>query len=257
MSKTGIALSGGGARGAAHIGVLHALNENGIYPEHVAGSSAGSIIAALYCYGHSPLEILELSHQKEFLKIFKLGFFNKGLTELNSLRSFLSHHINVPGFKTLRSQLYVCVSNINSGKFEIISSGDFIEPLLASCALPLLFRPVVIDGSTYVDGGLLNNLPVEPLLKVCDKIIGSSVCPHEERTKVNGRRNVVSRCLQLAIWNKVQPRLKQCNVVLEIDESYRFNMFDLKQSDALFEIGYNATMNRMPEILKKLGENRS
>jgi len=154
MSKTGIALSGGGARGAAHIGVLHALNENGIYPEHVSGSSSGSIIAALYCYGYAPLQILELSHHKEFLKIFRLGFFNKGLTALISLKSFLNCHINITGYKELKSQLHVCISNINSGKFEIVSEGDFVEPLLASCALPLLFKPVVFKGSTYVDGGL-------------------------------------------------------------------------------------------------------
>jgi len=92
---------------------------------------------------------------------------------------------------------------------------------------------------------------VEPLLMVCDNIIGSSVCPHEERSQINGRRNIGTRCLQLAIWNTMYPRLKNCNVALEIEESYKFNMFDLKQSDKLFEIGYNTTMKKMPEILEK------
>lgn len=82
MSLIGIALSGGGARGAAHIGVLQALNDHGIFPEDVSGSSAGSIIAALYWFGYTPLEILDLSHKKEFLKIFKLGIFNKRFTLL-------------------------------------------------------------------------------------------------------------------------------------------------------------------------------
>lgn len=248
----GIALSGGGARGAAHIGVLQALNENGIYPDHVSGSSAGSIIAALYCYGYAPTEILELSHKKAFLKIFKIGFLNKGLTELTYLRDFLKSHIDVNGHSEPKTKLHVCVSNINSGRFEIISDGDFIEPLLASCALPLLFKPVKINGNIYVDGGLLNNLPVEPLLTVCDKIIGSSVSPHEERMELKGMRNIGSRCLQLAIWNTVRPRLKLCNVALEIERSYPFSLFDLKKSDELFAIGYETTMDRMSEIQRKL-----
>jgi NTE family protein len=87
---------------------------------------------------------------------------------------------------------------------------------------------------------------------VCDKIIGSSVCPHEERTSIKGLRNVGSRCLQLAIWNTVLPRLKECNIALEIEESYQFNMFDLKQSDKLFDIGYNSVISRLPEIRNKI-----
>ncbi|WP_149276331.1 patatin-like phospholipase family protein [Pareuzebyella sediminis] len=248
----GIALSGGGARGAAHIGVLYALNQNGIYPDHISGSSAGSIIAALYCYGYCPKEILELSHEMSFLKIFKIGLLNKGLTELTYLRDFLKSHIDANGHRELLTKLHVCVSNINSGNFEIISSGDFIEPLLASCALPLLFKPVKMNGNIYVDGGLLNNLPVEPLLKVCDKIIGSSVSPHEEQMELKGMRNIGTRCLQLAIWNTVLPRLKHCNVALEIERSYSYRLFDLKKSDELFTIGYETTMARMPEIKRKL-----
>ena len=200
----GIAMSGGGARGIAHIGVLHALNENGIYPDHVSGSSAGSIIAALYCYGYTPKEILELSHKKAFLKIFKIGFLNKGLTDLTYLRDFLKCHIDFNGLSQPKIKLHVCVSNINSGRFEIISDGNFIEPLLASCALPL-FRYTLWEATS-----------------------------------------------KLAIWNTVRPRLKLCNVALEIEKSYPFSMFDLKKSDELFAIGYETTMDRMSEIKRKL-----
>ena len=256
MRLIGIALSGGGARAAAHIGVLQALNEHGIFPEDVSGSSAGSIIAALYCFGYTPLEILDLSHENEFLKIFKLGIFNKGVTELTFLKRFLEAHIHIPGHENPRNRLHVCMSNINSGKFEIASEGSFIVPLLASCALPLLFKPIVHNGYTYVDGGLLNNLPMEPLVASCDTVIGSSVCPHEERYDIRGRRNVGSRCFQLAIWNTVYPRLKQCDLALEIEDSYRFNMFDIKESKTLFEIGYESTLKKIPKLMEILEENR-
>ena len=252
MSNIGIALSGGGARGIAHIGVLHALNENGIFPNRLSGASSGSVIAALYCLGNSPLEILKLSHEQAFLKIFKIGLFNKGLTELTYLKSFLENHIAEDNFETLKIPLHISVSNINSGNSEIISSGKLIEPLLASCALPLIFKAVRMNGSLYVDGGLLNNLPVEVLMTYCDKIIGSSVCPHEERLNIKGLRHIGERCLQLAIYNTVKPRLQFCDVPLEITKSYNFSMFDFKKSDELFEIGYETTMDKVAEIKKKL-----
>lgn len=252
MNELGIALSGGGARGAAHIGVLHALNENGIFPERVSGTSAGSIIGALYCSGYMPKEILKLSHEKAFLKIFKIGFLNKGLTELTYLRDFLKSNIAADQFEELKLPLHVCVSNINSGKFEIISQGELLEVLLASCALPLLFKTVKINGNTYVDGGLLNNLPVEPLLQQCEKIIGISVCPHETRAEIRGIRNIAERCLQLAIWGTMQHRFNQCNIAIELGKSFKYGMFDVKKSNELFDIGYEATMERMDEIKQKL-----
>ena len=252
MDKIGIALSGGGARGAAHIGVLQALNDNDIFPNRISGSSAGSIIGALYCSGYSPKEILKLSHEKAFLKIFKIGFLNKGLTELTYLRDFLKSHISTDKFEDLKLPLHVCVSNINSGKFEVISQGDLFEVLAASCALPLLFKSVKINGYTYVDGGLLNNLPVEPLLKLCEKVIGISVCPHETRNDIIGIRNIAERCLQLAIWGTMQHRFNQCNVAIEIEKSFKYGMFDVKKSQELFDIGYEEAQARMDDIKEKL-----
>lgn len=174
------------------------------------------------------------------------------MTELTYLKDFLRNHLKQDSFESLKLPMHVCVSNINSGKYEIISEGKLIEVLAASCALPLLFRTVKINGSTYVDGGLLNNLPVEPLLKHCEKIIGISVCPHEVKNEIRGFRNVAQRCFQLAIWETMQHRFNHCNIALEIKESYRYGMFDVKKSDELFEIGYETTMESMDSIKIKL-----
>lgn len=253
MKKVGIALSGGGAKGAAHIGVLKALNENGIFPDMVSGVSSGSIIGVLYCAGYSPDEILELTHKTALLKVFKLNIWYKGMTDQTYLRDFLLNHIKNNDFKDLKIPLNICVSNINTGKYEIISKGkDLIEALLASCALPLVYNSITLNNHKYVDGGLLNNLPVEPLLKSYDKIIGVSLCPHEIRNEIEGWRNVGIRCLQLAIWNTVQSRLLQCDVALEIEDSFGYGMFNLKKSVELFNIGYETTMKSMYSIKVKL-----
>ena len=146
-NNLGLVLSGGGARANAHIGVLQALNENGIYPTHISGSSAGALIGALYCSGYSPKEILELAKSYEFLKIFKIGFLNKGLTEMTRLRKFLNKHLK-DDFNALNSPLYISVTNLNSGEYEIISKGNLIDFILASCAVPLLFKPTIVKSKS-------------------------------------------------------------------------------------------------------------
>ena len=253
MTKNvGIVLSGGGARGAAHIGVLQALNENGIFPSHVAGASAGALIGALYCAGHTPLEILELSKNHTFLKIFKIGFINKSLTEMTHLKTFLHHVIKNDSFEGLKTPLHVSVTNLNSGANEIISKGNLIESVIASCAIPLLFKPVEIKGNLYVDGGVLNNLPIEPLENVCKTIIGISVCTHLFKEQIKGLKQISERCIQLAIWNTMQDRFKKCDVSIEIDKSFAYSMFSLKNVDKLFEIGYETTIQNMQTILNKV-----
>lgn len=248
----GLVLSGGGARAYAQIGALHALNEHGIFPSHIAGSSAGALVGALYCSGYSPLELLEIAKSQEFLKIFKIGFINKELTKMTRLRSFLKEYIK-DDFKLLEVPLYVSVTNLNKGINEIKSSGNLIDIIAASCAIPLLFHPVKINETLYVDGGLLNNFPVEALLKISDKIIGISVNEHQFQENIKGVMQITERCLQLAVWNTVQERIKKCDAAIIIDQHYTYSMFSINKAEELFEIGYLAAMEEMEEILKIIG----
>ena len=250
-NNLGLVLSGGGARANAHIGVLQALNENGIYPTHISGSSAGALIGALYCSGYSPKEILELAKSYEFLKIFKIGFLNKGLTEMTRLRKFLNKHLK-DDFNALNSPLYISVTNLNSGEYEIISKGNLIDFILASCAVPLLFKPIKINNSLYVDGGLTNNFPVEPLLMSCSKIIGVNVSSHNEKPKIIGLIEITERCLQLSVWNTVKDRINKCDVVVDIDTAFNYSMFSIKKSEELYKIGFDSTIKIMDIIIKTI-----
>lgn len=252
MTKIGIALSGGGARGSAHIGVLQALNENDIYPDMVSGSSAGALIGALYCYGYSPMEILEFSKKEEFLRIFKLTGFTREWNRLGQLSELLHFYMPKDNFEDLKIPLSVCVSNLNKGKSEYFLIGEIIQYIIASCAVPLIFKPVIINNMTYVDGGVLNNLPIEPLQQLNMKIIGVSICPHAEMDKITGIRAISERIFHLNVWNNVIGRLEKCDVGLEIEGSFNYGIFDVKKSEELFEIGYNFTIGRMDDIKQKL-----
>ena len=250
QKKIGISFSGGGARGAAHIGVLQALNDKGIFPTHISGASAGSIIAALYADGFSPKEILKMSKEKDFLNIFRIGFTTSEITELTRLKNFLKSHLTVTKIEELKLPLFISATNLNKYQSEIFASGNLINVLLASCAIPILFKPVVIGNDSYVDGGLLNNLPIEPLKQHCDVTIGINICPNHSENKVDGIRDVAQRCFHILAWNAVNERLKKCDIQLELKETYEFSMFDLTRSDELFKIGYDATISQIDSILK-------
>ncbi len=247
-SKLGIALAGGGARASAHIGVLQALNEHGIFPDEISGSSAGSMIGALYCNGYSPLEILELSMQEEFVRIFKFQLLTTEWNRLASLKRLLKKHLPENSFDSLQTPLHVCVTNLNKGCSEYLNKGDLATSIVASCAVPVIFKPVIVGNTTYVDGGVLNNLPIEPLQNRDLKIMGISICPHEELQTIKGIREISERIFQLNVWSNTEYRLKQCDIALEVEDSFPYGMFDVTKSEELFKIGYDCAIQQMPQI---------
>jgi NTE family protein len=249
-TSIGLSLSGGGARGAAHIGVLQGLNELGIFPSHVSGSSAGALIGAFYCSGYTPKEIQELSISHSFMKFYQLGFSSKGLTNPKFLFNFLKKHLKSKDFKSLKIPLSVGVTNIDKGLFTVLQEGDLIKAIMASCAIPILFKPVEIDGDLHLDGGLMNNLPIEPLQVDCQKIIGVGICPHHYNTAVSGITEIGLRSFHLAIWNTMEHRMNSCDVAIDVLEVEKFWMFDFKNVQGLYDIGYKAVMDQKEELLK-------
>lgn len=252
MQKIGLALAGGGARASAHIGVLQALNENNIFPNEISGASAGSMIAALYCHGYTPLEILEFSMQEEFVRIFKFQLLTREWNRLAMLKRLLQKLLPENSFETMQTPLHVCVTNLNKGCSEYLNSGDLTTSIIASCAIPVIFKPVIFNNATYVDGGVLNNLPIEPLQHRDMKLMGVSICPHEELQTIKGIREISERVFQLNVWSNTEYRLRQCDVALEVEDSFSYGMFDVNKSEELFKIGYDCAIQQMPQIIAGL-----
>ncbi|MEH0154918.1 patatin-like phospholipase family protein [Limibacter armeniacum] len=235
---TGLALSGGGARGLAHIGVLQALEDYGIKVDMVSGTSMGAIVGSLYCAGYSPIEILNIAQEKRFVGFFNLKIGKFGLLKTDMLFRILSELIPADSFESLKIPMNVCVTNLNTGEYEIKSEGNLIPYIVASSSIPIVFRPQVIGDTTYIDGGLANNLPVEPLFTFCDKVIGVHVNHKRFIEKVGGIRSVAERSYQLAIWQTVKDRLAACDLVIEPKKARDFGTFEFSKAKELFEIGY-------------------
>ncbi len=250
---TGIAFSGGGARGIAHIGVLKALLENGIYPDRVSGTSAGAIVAALYAAGKKPDEILDFVKNSKNWKIFRLGLPNAGFAKLTYLREQLAELIGVDDFGALFIPLSVAISNLESGKLEIRDSGKLFDVVVASSSIPLVFQPVEIAGKLYVDGGLLCNLPAFPLIRKVSHIIGVNVMPnfHARKKSVGSFLGVSARCFEMSIWANTRPELKKCDWVIEPKEVHKYHIFQFQKYSELYEIGYESAMTQIEHLRKE------
>jgi NTE family protein len=257
--KIGISLSGGGARGFAHIGVLKALEENGIFPDVIAGTSAGAIIGALYAAGKTPDEMLDFVRESSILKIFRVTLPNKGLTSLDYLRERLEEVLPVDDFASLQKELYVAVTNLKSGELEIIHHGLLHETIMASSAIPLVFKPVEIDGNLYVDGGVLDNMPVRPLLRHTDAIIGVNVMPNAEvgDKTIGSMVGIATRVFEMAIWANTRPNLRRCDVVIEPEKVRNYNIFNFNRQQEFYDIGYEAAQEKMRFVKERLEEKQA
>ncbi len=237
-TKIGIALSGGGSRGVAHIGILKALNEHNIYPDIISGCSAGAIVGAFYADGYTPDEMREFIIGKRIFDIAKLTIPKRGLMRMTGLEKVLTEYLRAKTFEALKLPLYINATELNRGKSVYFHSGTIIDKIIASSSIPVLFEPVIMDGYTYVDGGVFDILPVKPLLHQCDFIIGSYVNPRREYNNYGGIPKIVERTFFLGVEANMKDNVDKCQLYIQPPKLMNFGAFQVSKAEEMFEIGY-------------------
>lgn len=252
--KVGLALSGGGARGVAHIGVLRALGEKGIEPDVLSGTSAGAIVATWYAAGLSLEQMLEIVAESSLFKAFKIVIPNTGLTSLSYLKERLAKVIPEDNFSTLKKPTFIAISNLNKGQLEVKSEGPLFDVVTASSSIPLLFKPVEIEGEVYVDGGVFCNLPVAPIKEEVDYVIGVDVMPavEWESKSLNGWFGIGIRCFELSVHANSLVQKELCDHLIEVEKAVSYHTFQFNKYKELEELGYQAALNAMDQILRDL-----
>lgn len=240
--KVGLALSGGGARGFAHLGVLKALEEAEIKVEMLSGASAGSVAAAFYSYGYKPEEILQIFESTNLLKQVWPAFSFTGLLNIQKTEPIYKNYLKEDSFDSAKIPIYISATNLNEGKAEMFNSGSLRQAIMASCCIPFIFDPVKIGNDYYVDGGILNNMPTEILKdKGCDFIIGVNVSPVVKDPELNGPKKMIERVSVLALSANASYSSKFCDIYIKPAELRKYGTFDFKKSKELFELGYEYT----------------
>jgi NTE family protein len=255
MIKAALALSGGGARGAAHIGVLKALKEWDIVPAAISGTSAGSIVGVFYADGFSLEEISELLRTFEFRNKISFLNFRRGIFSIEPVERLLKNNLRSKNFEQLRIPFFSTAANLHTGRPVVFSEGPIVDVIVASCSVPIVFPPVYINDIPYVDGGLSSNLPIEPLLSRPERIIGVHVNPVLEFRQDAGFLENMDRTFNLFIRENMWNSIEKCNVFIEPTGLEKFHLFDYKHMQAMLDLGYNFVHDRLKkeEVLKSLG----
>jgi NTE family protein len=160
--RIGIALGGGAARGFAHVGVLQVLEENGIHPDLVVGTSAGSLVAALYASGHSGRDLQHVAETMDeaALTDWTLPIFNRGMFRGEALARYVDAEVGHRLIEQMPMKLGIVATNLATGEGVLFQRGDTGTAVRASSAVPAVFLPVHIGTQDYVDGGLVAPVPV-------------------------------------------------------------------------------------------------
>ena len=252
MAKIGLVLSGGGSRGVAHLGAITFMEEMGIDVDVISGTSAGSIVGGLYAAGNSIETIFEVFKNTSIFSWNNLTARKPGIIDSDRFYPVLKEHIPEDNFESLNKKLYVTATDILNGVVTTFSEGEVIKTILASSAVPVVFSPVSIDNSLYVDGGVLNNFPIEPLQGRCKAIIGVNVHPIKpiQAKEINSTLSIMDRLMRIAIYHQTRQKLPYCNIAISPPELANYGTFDRDHFEEIFEIGYHAAKKKKEEFLR-------
>jgi NTE family protein len=236
-----LALGGGAARGAAHLGVLKVLAGEGIPVRGVAGTSVGSIVGAALCAGRDWRWMLEEAHRLRWSVLVQPVVPRIGLLATDRLERFLKGTIGARRFEDLVLPFAAVAVDISTGEEVVLRSGELAPAIRASCSVPGIFEPVNLGGRLLVDGGLVNDVPADVARTLADapvlavKLNRGAKEPGRPRTIID----VITASLAIVALNGIQRGLADADIVVTPDlgrASYR----DLRRVDEFAEAGERA-----------------
>jgi len=248
--KIGLALSGGGAKGFAHLGVFRLLEECRIKPDIISGTSAGALAGCLFADGYTSDEIKLLFKGREFSEFAKIQLPRAGLFDNSRLKHFLNRHLRAKNIEDLQIPLVVIATNLDHGISHEFRSGSIVDAVTASCSVPIIFSPVEISGAHYVDGGLFRNFPVTNIRNECDKVIGVNVSPLIPIKYKQTLWHIAERSYHYMFRANTTEDRMLCDILIEAEDMGSYKMFDLDNVDLIAEVGYEAALHAFDEMIQ-------
>lgn len=281
--KVGLVLSGGGAKGFAHIGVLKALEENGVRVDYIAGTSMGAIVGGLYASGYTAKELDSIIVGTDFTTLiqdliprgaktfyekaeserymltlpydnFKLGFpggLSRGQNVYNLLSRLTQHVSHINNFSELPIPFLCIATDIETAEEVVLDSGSLAKSIAASGALPSLFTPRNIDGKMLLDGGIVNNFPIENIKSKVDVIIGVDVQDNlRDQSELNSFVDVMMQLSTLTTTRGMDAKIEDVDVYMHPNIS-NYTVMSFDKSTEIIASG-EGVANEQKEILQQI-----
>jgi NTE family protein len=245
-----LALGSGGARGFAHIGVIKALEEAGIVPDIVTGSSSGAVVAALYASGRQARELEEIALGLERGDLVDYALFGNGWVKGEALQDFVNRMVNGKPIERLAKPFAVIATEARSGRMVVFNRGDTGVAVRASASVPRIFVPPVINGEEYVDGGLSSPVPVKVARAMgADIVIAVDVSWFgQARTR---SPDEMARSGRSERYVRYGGELDEADIVI-VPRTVRTRMLDFDQKESNIAAGVAAGREAMPRLREAL-----
>lgn len=250
-ARLGLVLSGGGSRGLAHAGVLEVLADAGIEVSCISGTSAGALVGALHAAGYRANDVLRFFERTTPFHLAHVASLRKpGVLDTAKVEREFREFFPDDSFEALSKPLFVTATDLVEGRLRVFSSGPLIRPLLASASIPVIFTPTPFLGTLFVDGGLVDNFPVEPLAGRCRRILGvhanplRSVAPETLDDSIS----VIQRAVDIAMWLTSERDFRRADLVLRPPELAAYSTIDPRRHEEILEIGRRAALDRLDDL---------
>lgn len=238
--KIGLALGGGAALGASHIGVLKALDELDIKIDYISGTSIGAFIASFHAFGKNWQEIEEVTKDLKWLDVSGLTLSRYGLLSNDKLGDLIKDRIGSVCFKDANIPLAMIATDISTGEKVVLNDNDMATGVMASTCIPGIFIPVEIQDKFLVDGGIVENVPISPLKKMgADIIVAIDLNGQFAPKKPDNIIEVLLNSYDFTMLTSAKLQNKEADILIQPDLS-SFNRVDIDQAPELIDAGYKA-----------------
>lgn len=234
----GFALSGGFIRGIAHLGMLQALFEHNIRPDILSGTSAGAIVSVLLADGRQPFEIMEMFSDRTFTELAKVSPGKESLFKMDYFIDFMRSKLRTRNLEDLNIPVVVTATDFDHGCAVHFTHGEIARRVAASCCIPVLFAPVKIGGTYYVDGGVFMNIPVSPIRELCDKVLALNVYKLVADKYSMNLASIAFRAYHFMFQANTFTELEQADMVIAPDGLDVYSNYELEKAEDIFGTGY-------------------
>lgn len=244
-----LVLGSGGARGYAHIGAIEVLEQAGIRPDFIVGTSAGSIVGSIYASGKPAIELrnIALSMKANDVRDIKLDM--KGFFDGKKVEYYVNLQVDQTPLEALKTPMFVVATELKEGKKVVFNYGDTGQAVRASVSIPSMFIPTTIEEKEYVDGGLVSPVPVDIARELgADIVIAVDILAQPEHTETTNVWGLFNQNINIMQNRLAAQELKHADVVIQPDLREKGHIFDVRGRELTMQAGADAAMQQLNTI---------
>lgn len=244
-----LVLGSGGARGYAHIGVIEVLERQGIKPDFIVGTSAGSIAGSIYASGKSAAELkqIALNMQVNDVREFDIGL--QGFFDGSKVERYINQQVGQRPLEKMDIPMFVVATELKQGNKVVFNHGNTGQAVRASISIPSMFIPVNISGTEYVDGGLVSPVPVDIARELgADIVIAVDILAQPIHTETSNVWGMFNQNINIMQNKLAAEELKNADIVIQPDLREKAHIFEVKGREMTIQAGADAALAQIEKI---------